>query len=456
MLAAAFILRLLLIFRGGQEFWNDENRYKRAFNFFQASMHGEFRSAAYLLSRPPHSGFVLAALPAAAAHATAVRLTGQPPDALLKIPATVLSLYSLAVLLLIYMLARQRGATQNEATLALFLGVLSTSLLIYSRHLLPYDASLAMALGGIHLSAHRKWKAGFAGVLITLAFFTYHGTWPLCSVAAALAIWSNRHRLHLILGMGLPAIFFTTARFLGHGDMLWQALSHFAGTITQGDPGQNWRMTWAYFVKTDPVLLGLTFVTAWRAAPRPRYWLVISAMVYLLICLSDFGGMVAYGRMFRQLTPFFCLAAAAGIFTQRKWKHRLFIGVGLGLAFTQLTVHFAQLISMQFPRDVEAKILRTFSDVQRDVTVTGTFARPDARLPSTRYVLLNTLTLFPADAPKPPPQGRVLFQTSHPLEFAPYQFEGYSTVQRRVLRESDISIRLIQLPISFDSRRQDH
>ncbi len=44
---------------------------------------------------------------------------------------------------------------------------------------------------------------------------------------------------------------------------------------------------------------------------------------------------------------------------------------------------------------------------------------------------------------KSEPTGRVLFRTAHPLQFLPYQYEGYVPVERALLRSNDISIRLV-------------
>jgi hypothetical protein len=36
-----------------------------------------------------------------------------------------------------------------------------------------------------------------------------------------------------------------------------------------------------------------------------------------------------------------------------------------------------------------------------------------------------------------------VYEAPHPLTFLPYQYEGYTPEQRRVLRSTDISMRLI-------------
>ena len=72
-------------------------------------------------------------------------------------------------------------------------------------------------------------------------------------------------------------------------------------------------------------------------------------------------------------------------------------------------------------------------------------ARAALRLmgPNARYVLLNAQYLFPARERKPTPEGNVVYRTRHPLEFLPYQYEGYVAAERALLRETDIAIRLV-------------
>jgi hypothetical protein len=46
-----------------------------------------------------------------------------------------------------------------------------------------------------------------------------------------------------------------------------------------------------------------------------------------------------------------------------------------------------------------------------------------------------------------PSAGKVLFSVTHPLQFLPYLYEGFSPMERLILRSTDISIRLIDTQI---------
>jgi hypothetical protein len=60
-----------------------------------------------------------------------------------------------------------------------------------------------------------------------------------------------------------------------------------------------------------------------------------------------------------------------------------------------------------------------------------------------RFVVLNTHYLWPAEGSREAPQGVTLLREDHPLQFLPYQYESFSSRERRLLRTTDISMRLI-------------
>jgi hypothetical protein len=98
--------------------------------------------------------------------------------------------------------------------------------------------------------------------------------------------------------------------------------------------------------------------------------------------------------------------------------------------------------------------MATYGHVTQDMTVEGPETiREDSEeddseidVPS-RYVLLNARHLRPIQGVKSPPAGKVLFSVIHPLQFLPYLYEGFSPMERLILRSTDISIRLIDTQI---------
>jgi hypothetical protein len=52
--------------------------------------------------------------------------------------------------------------------------------------------------------------------------------------------------------------------------------------------------------------------------------------------------------------------------------------------------------------------------------------------------------LYPPPVPLPIPPGyRVAYAARHPLQFLPYQYEGYTPAERLQLRATDIRMRLL-------------
>ena len=59
-------------------------------------------------------------------------------------------------------------------------------------------------------------------------------------------------------------------------------------------------------------------------------------------------------------------------------------------------------------------------------------------------MLVNVGVIWPVLGARDLPPGQVIARSGHPLEFWPYQYEGYRRDERALLRANDISMRLIQ------------
>src|SRR5262249_44755554 len=64
------------------------------------------------------------------------------------------------------------------------------------------------------------------------------------------------------------------------------------------------------------------------------------------------------------------------------------------------------------------------------------------RYPDSRLLFVNAKHLYPGPEPIAiPPGSREVASAPHPLEFLPYQYEGYAEGERRGLRASDLRMR---------------
>ncbi|PYR76932.1 MAG: hypothetical protein DMF87_17070 [Acidobacteria bacterium] len=67
-------------------------------------------------------------------------------------------------------------------------------------------------------------------------------------------------------------------------------------------------------------------------------------------------------------------------------------------------------------------------------------------------MLFNAQHLYHPRAPRPPlpPTLLEVVRFRHPLQFFPYQYEGFEPAERQVLRGNDIAMRLVDVGAPVD------
>lgn len=150
LLLVALVLRLALVWGGGQFFWPDESRYAAAQDAFLVMADGHPRAGlTSLVAQGDHVGFkLLGLLPA-----TLERLTGVRDP---RMAAAFFSLFAWTGLIFLWQWARRTGASLEAQAWTVLLAVTCTSLTFYTRHLFPYDSSLALALAALFVGAKAK------------------------------------------------------------------------------------------------------------------------------------------------------------------------------------------------------------------------------------------------------------------------------------------------------------
>jgi hypothetical protein len=273
-----------------------------------------------------------------------------------------------------------------------------------------------------------------------------------------------------LAGLALFPALLTFAALLRDARPFYQALSGFAGTVTQGEYAEGWSFPWEYLWQAEHGLL-----LAWAAgaalavwalfrerrplvpASRGLLWLGATLGIYLLLAVGSTGlhTFVVYGRLARQLVPFLCLLAAYGVAAlagSRPIPKRAWQLAALALA-AQVAFNFAGPFTQRFPGELERQVAATYGPVALEVTIAGCCWQWESdeihRPPGStaygahRYVLLDTTYLFPVRGAKDPPLGAVILRVPHPFEYLPYQYESFGPVERAILRRTDISMRLI-------------
>lgn len=451
-LAGSLALRLVLAAGGGQYFWDDEvMRYGREVH--SAAHHllaGEWPELAReLFGHPDHAFFRWVALPAALLQ---LRLGAGTFAA-----AAYFALISTLVIWLGWCVARRAGAGEREAGWAALLAAASTSLFYFSRHFVPYDAALALVLASpaVALGADAgRGRALLAGALAGLGFLTYNGYWLPGAGVLALVVWSAegwRARAGRAAWVGAGAVL--PLALLGFGGWrlgfdLPALYRGMAASVTQGDFGQGWRVLLEYLWHTEHVVVLGWLVAAgfagWLVARgaaierRAWWWLGVAGFVVAgLVGLSDLlPRFVVYGRLVRPLAPFGCLLAAWAL--ERVFRHpRSPAWLPAVLAAGLLVVaaaNFAIPLRQVFPADFRPQAMA----VARSRPYPGPGAWQIWNTESLRDGLLGLSATRPPHA--------VRWSRPHPLQFRPYQYEGFTAVERQALNQPDrITLQLVEL-----------
>jgi len=447
MLAVSLGLRWWLASAGGQDYWPDESRYYVAQDAAAALVHGRWGEAgALLLGRPDHPLFFWAALPPAFCE-----LVLGPSPALV---AAYLGLFSTLAIYLVWRVARRAGAGDREALLAAFLAAGANSLFYFSRHYFPYDIALCLMLLALE-AAVGPWSARrslAAGALAGLGFLTYEGYWLLGGCVLVLhgllgdgGIRRAAGRILLgAAGLAMPlGLFLLLSRLAGYNLITGSVIN--AATITQGDFHVGYRVIAAYLWHTEGVLFLLWLAGAagalmgWsreRGPARAAWWLAgLVVVAGGLVCFSDIvPKFVVYGRLVRQMVPFFCLAAAftAERLAGRGILSRRMLAWGVAAVTAVAAWNFATPLRQIFPDGFRRLATAAVYRQQR----AGTYCV---------YRVVNDEHLWGNNLRPVFPPSTVVLERAHPLQFRPYQYEGFTAAQRADLNRPAVAMRLLRL-----------
>jgi hypothetical protein len=446
-LAAGLLARLALIQAGGQLYWGDEFRCLESREIVRDIAAGELKAAAHRLHASDHPLFrVVSMVPAA------VELVAGVEDT--RIAATFLAAFGVFNLWIVGRIAGRLGASAWSCTLASVLAGLSASLTYWSRHLVPYDVALSLALLAVYVGVHPRADARTSvrcGLLAASAFLVYNGYWAVAATAGLVHAARGRDGRDfasrtLGAARGFAALICLLLAYdaaLGGGYVSNAAA--FARTAIQGAYEEGARLPFVYFWHTEQlVLVAWLSAAAWALVQVARGRSSALAQVGLLGALGVYACLagssvtlrmfVVYGRLARQIAPFLCLVAADGFETLRSSPKR-----GLRAVFAAV----APLLLVQAGANFTAHLRQVFP---REFLLRAAWYANCG--PGYGPVLaLNADSHHPLPLPVALPERyQVVEEARHPRQWLPYQLEGTSPEERALVARSDIRMRLV-LPL---------
>ena len=470
LLAVASALRVALVVQGGQLYWPDERLYTHVLDLFDGNAPGGLGIVRGLVGTQEHLGFALISAAPAAVQWALGRALGRPVESLVVIPSLVFSQVSVIAIALVYAIARRAGRDRTEATFAALLMASTTTVFYYARHLLPYDSALALGLLALWFGVGQTRRDSLGcGAAASAAFITYNGYWLLAGVVMLVHLvghgWPGTRVVvpraaRMVLGFVSVPLGIMAAQAVFGAPLLVSGMRSLAGSVTDGYAPEGFRVPWAFLWHAEHALLLVWLIAVlfvvfdpreWRSRRRQTAlaWVASAVVIYLGLASTSalLHVFVVMGRQSRQLVPFFCLATAAAVaeLLERRVRRGGMLAACVVALLLQAGWNVRQPLLQRFPRDVIAESLATYGDIDYDTTLVGP---PPAhpRTPS-RWLLLNAQHLYQPKGPAPAlPRGTVeLLRFPHPLQFLPYQYEGFSPIERQVLRRNDIAMRLVDI-----------
>ena len=463
-------VRLLLVLHGGANYYPDERRFTRCHDLYETVMKGRDELLCPTI-QADHLGFTFVGMGPYLA-VRAYEYAGRP-NTIWPAPF-LLSLCSVASILLVYGIALRLGASRAESLAAALLMAGSNILFYYSRHLLPYDASMAIALLGLWLGLKRDQNPVLllvCGVLVVFSFMTYNGYYVFSGVAGLICLftegveWRRLLRRGVLLAIGgmIPLLLAETA-FQGFCDRSYLAeLLSFGQTSLQGDHSEGWILPWVAFWYSEHALLVAWlvsipaamwfFLRSGDASERRRIlvFLLAVAGIYAVFILrvSIMEAEVINARRSRQLVPFLCLLAGYAVTRiTAEVSRRAAVRAGLSLLLVlQAGYNFFNAYNVMFPTEARRYVEETYGVDYVPVASFNLRGLPtpfpaDTAENLPRYLLVNPFHLQ-IRGPYRVPDGRVVFSRRHPLQFEPYLYEGCTPEERVLFRNTDMSVRLI-------------
>ena len=447
------ILRWILILKGGQFYFPDESRYGIAQDSMALLLDGKVKTALLtLLGELAHVGFKFTALIPA--------LFENKLGTSLALPAIFFSLFSILNLFLIWKIAIATDASTRVANYALFIAASSQVLLYYSRHIFPYDEAMFFGLLSLYVTLKNSNKPGISflsGTLSFLCLVTYNGYWVIAAFALFVNLFNGMKEKHwfvkrsTFLGLGFlaPLVLLLLLCFLIGKDFL-SDYGIYLQKITQGSFSEGWSLPFEYFWHAEHgfiLIVGIfTIFALFHLKEKENKILYIgfggTLFVYLgLVIPSNFTHtFVVYARTARQLMPFLVLTTAYGLSFLQFWKPagRLLTNIVIAVLFVQAAWNYRLEYKLFYPQEFIQELQKQYPDFEISSKMMRFYAPLVCRNNSVLAINYHYIYTWPQSLPTV--QGDILMRAPHPINFLPYQYDGYPPAERQAIRAEEIEM----------------
>jgi hypothetical protein len=505
LLLGLLAFRVSLLDRGALAF-PDEGRYLPVFDGLRMLLNGEPGAVRHLaVSSWGRPGFALVALGPALVQISLDGARGLDPlDPRSFRAMTGLNLAcSLLSTLLFHRVVRTLFPEPRSLSLLLtaVYGLLAGSNL-YIRHLLPYEAALALMMVSLERGVAFPGATGWArvgcavasGAAAGLGFAVYPGFYPMpMIVGTAVFVVATARGVRIAavwvtgFSLGLAGALFPFHSIRGYdyrGEL--RALS---ASIVQGDFDEGFLFVPLYLWRVEGVM-GIVLITGamtalgitaherirWlrkRAPDAPPDALAArallaaaaAAMLYQMVNAYVLERMVWYGRLLHVYYPFLVIGVGLSLARLQSLSIRRWAIAGVAALQVFATLRFfVQYRGLAYPRDVLyaqritiAKVPSTYQ-IRETPTRYGVVAPPFFRKDQTPYrseglVLVNFAYLYQSGPGvyalyDPPGSYREIYAAPHFLSFEPYLFEGFDAGWRKIMLTRPSRVRVLLKPAS--------
>lgn len=460
---------------GGQLFWFDEMRFNNGYIILTTIADGQYSDAVKrFITNYDHTLFQLISivLTALRYYYCKLLINSDIEPHFLMVNDSGLSFCSTFSSIIFYLilvvsslkLFCKYNLDWDFALIPLILYTVSSTITLFSRHLLPYEASITLYILSLSLLLHRKYY--LAGLFCTISLLTYNGfsaTFLSINIFALFFISickSRKFKSYLLYSFGILSpiaiiqavgLYFDLNYF--DGLLNWAS---YASAHQQGDFGIGYKLLPKLFWHSESFLSFLIFLPLFINIKSYFYkrfkfslWsicLLCFSIIFFIILNSDLlKNSVVYFRTIVQLVPFLCFFVGIGVFYfYKKYKLTLDPKLNIFLFFVFSLIiynNFKKFLTLDYPRDIisscticnnAVKLTNFTEELIEPINYNKTYET---------IFITNCGPIYPGiKYIKKYNFSKILKRWKHPYQYVPYQYMHFNQKERLLINSIDLEI----------------